>query len=194
MIMSSSTWRPLLPKPTSDNAVPGDPRHSLPPSQPQPQKREMVKVACQSCRARKIKCDARRPACSPCLARRQTCEYETEADVDRYTSLKVKHSRLEKDYNDLLELFGMLRSRPKRDALSILDRVRSADDLSGALAVIKEGDLLMHGQAALRLTPTRVPPLVPESAESPLNVLHLLHPRGPQEAGCRPHHRSARPY
>lgn len=139
--MSSWSQRPLLPKPPTDEGYDGGKR-SAPTSSSQ--KREMVRVACQACRARKIKCDARRPTCSPCITRSRTCEYETEADVDRYTSLKRKHSRLEKDHSELLELFDMLKFRPTRDAQTILDLLKSTDDLGGTISLIKQGDLLMQ--------------------------------------------------
>ncbi|KAH7377253.1 hypothetical protein B0T11DRAFT_212381, partial [Plectosphaerella cucumerina] len=91
----------------------------------QSRKREIVRVACQTCRGRKVKCDSRRPKCSPCIKRNQTCEYDTEADIDRYTSLKRKHLRLTKDHDKNLELFDIIKSRPTRDTLSILNRIIS---------------------------------------------------------------------
>ncbi|KAH7357698.1 hypothetical protein B0T11DRAFT_228994 [Plectosphaerella cucumerina] len=101
--------------------------------------REMVRVACQICYRRKVKCDARRPTYSPCIKRNQTCEYDTEADIDRYTSLKRKYIRLKKNQDEILEFFDIIRFRPTRDALSILDRITSTHDLAGTLSFIKQG-------------------------------------------------------
>jgi hypothetical protein len=96
---------------------------------------------------RKAKCDARRPTCSPCRKRNQPCEYDTEADIDRYTSLKRKHTRLARAHDEILELFDMIRFRPMRDARSILDRITSSHDLADTLSFIRHGDLLLPGVA-----------------------------------------------
>jgi hypothetical protein len=43
-----------------------------------PQKRRRVLVACSSCRARKTKCDAKKPTCSTCLSVGDVCDYTAE--------------------------------------------------------------------------------------------------------------------
>jgi hypothetical protein len=48
--------------------------------------RKRVSVACEVCRIRKTRCDARRPACSFCVQSGATCEYRTSilASGNRY--------------------------------------------------------------------------------------------------------------
>ena len=134
----------------------------------------MVKVACQACRLRKTKCDAKRPRCSPCVARGKRCEYDSEPDIDRYTSLKRKHGRLEKEHDDLVELFDMLQFRARRDAVSILDRVRTTDTLHSTLAFIKQGDLLMQNRA--RSLSISIIGVVPRDASPTETLLNIFHP------------------
>lgn len=43
-----------------------------------PQKRRRVLVACSNCRARKTKCDAKKPICSTCVAAGEECNYAAE--------------------------------------------------------------------------------------------------------------------
>jgi Zn(2)-Cys(6) binuclear cluster domain-containing protein len=168
--MSSFSRRPLLPKPPTDDAPRDGGQHGPPPlPPPPPHKREMVRVACQACRARKIKCDARRPICSPCTTRNRSCEYETEADVDRYTSLKRRHIRLEKDHSELMELFEMIKVRPTRDAHSILNRVGSTQDLGDTLSFVKQGDLLFQTAEESQS------PVSPDSSPA-VSLLTSLHP------------------
>jgi hypothetical protein len=42
------------------------------------QKRRRVLIACSNCRARKTKCDAKKPMCSTCIAASEVCDYMAE--------------------------------------------------------------------------------------------------------------------
>ena len=42
------------------------------------ERRRRVAVACSGCRARKTKCDARKPTCSTCIAAGEACDYSSE--------------------------------------------------------------------------------------------------------------------
>ncbi|UNI24980.1 hypothetical protein JDV02_010693 [Purpureocillium takamizusanense] len=56
------------------------PPNNLPHHQPKMHPRLKVVKACESCRRRKIKCDARQPSCRPCLERDgPACRYSTES-------------------------------------------------------------------------------------------------------------------
>ncbi|KAH7126820.1 hypothetical protein B0J11DRAFT_410758, partial [Dendryphion nanum] len=101
-----------------------------------------AKAACETCRARKTKCDAKRPECSACASRGSKCEYDIDPDITRYTSLKRRYQDLEQEHTELLDVLDMLRSRSEDDAFSILQRIRTSTDIRATISFIKEGDLL----------------------------------------------------
>ena len=52
---------------------------------PRRQKRRKISTACESCRARKIRCDGDRPICGPCSQRlhgQQSCLYTKDGPKD----------------------------------------------------------------------------------------------------------------
>ncbi|KAF2621406.1 hypothetical protein BU25DRAFT_354482, partial [Macroventuria anomochaeta] len=97
-----------------------------------PIKRTRVSSACNSCRARKTKCNNEQPQCSECVKRDTTCTYtESEACVANF------ERQLEK-------VFELMRSMPEQDALEVFRRVRMNDKIEDILAHVKEGDLLVQ--------------------------------------------------
>jgi hypothetical protein len=46
------------------------------------------------------------------------------------------------------ELFRMIKSRPESEAIAILQRIRSNNDLNATLSSIREGDVLIQQQVA----------------------------------------------
>lgn len=146
-------------------------------------KRRQVTVACNECRKRKVKvsmnrltceaakprkilmcmqCDGLRPSCSPCDSRDLPCHYEADPDATPIIALKRKFDQLQKHSQDSVDVLDMLRSRPEQEALAILQRIRNSD-LASALAIIRDGDILMQQPP---LPSTRPHPILP-----PLNNL-----------------------
>jgi hypothetical protein len=88
--------------------------------------------------------------------------------------MKKRFRSLEGEYADLLELFHMLKHRPKADAYSILDRIRAGDDFRDTLAFIKEGDLLT---ATHLLTPGKTnASLLPSPRSRVEGFMNITHP------------------
>ncbi|KAG6056215.1 hypothetical protein E4U17_002343 [Claviceps sp. LM77 group G4] len=113
-------------------------------------KREVVVAACEYCRKRKAKCDARRPTCSSCITRGLPCTYATNPSETRGSALKRRHEHLENDFRVLQEshdalqqVFQALRSREDEDALAIFQRIRQHDDAETIMEHLHASDLLL---------------------------------------------------
>ncbi|KAI0390706.1 hypothetical protein F5Y17DRAFT_471455 [Xylariaceae sp. FL0594] len=131
--------RLILPKLVDPSSPPPPPKEAE-----SSRKRENVPIACQKCRARKVKCDGQRPSCTPCRTRNLPCEYKDSLDATTRADLQRRYAELERRYQELLELYGMLRSRPEPEAHVILQRLRRSTDIHSTIAFIKEGDLLIN--------------------------------------------------
>ncbi|KAG6102476.1 hypothetical protein E4U30_005953 [Claviceps sp. LM220 group G6] len=113
-------------------------------------KRNVVVAACEYCRKRKAKCDARRPTCSSCITRGKLCTYTTNPSETRGSALKRKHERLENDFHGLQkshdalqQVVQALRSRDDRDALAIFQRIRQHEDAETIMEHLHASDLLL---------------------------------------------------
>ncbi|KAK4238271.1 hypothetical protein C8A03DRAFT_43965 [Achaetomium macrosporum] len=82
-----------------------------------------VTQACHTCRRNKAKCDGVRPRCGGCATKGSACGYEGEAGQSRQAALRARLESLEK-------LVSALQSKPDDEALRLLQRLRSADDVS----------------------------------------------------------------
>lgn len=87
-----------------------------------------------------------RPSCSSCIEREIQCQYDTRPDETRAIALKRKNQALEEQHAQLSELYGYLKTKSEPEAIEILRRVRSSEDLSSVLSLIRDGDLLLQGR------------------------------------------------
>lgn len=55
------------------------------PPDPLPGQPKILARACQFCRARKIRCDTRRPRCGSCIIQKRDCVYKLEVPKQRYS-------------------------------------------------------------------------------------------------------------
>ncbi|KAG5937909.1 hypothetical protein E4U59_004112 [Claviceps monticola] len=142
-------------------------------------KREVVVAACEYCRKRKAKCDARRPTCSSCVARGTPCTYTTDPSETRGSALKRKHQQLENDFHrlqkshdTLQQVVQALQSREDRDALAIFQRIRQHEDAEIIIDHLHASDLLL----GLRTGPHSRPASGSFSASQPYMPIPLLAP------------------
>ncbi|KAK8073791.1 hypothetical protein PG994_004690 [Apiospora phragmitis] len=85
-------------------------------------KRIGTQIACNSCRAKKTRCDGQRPTCGPCRKRTTECTYSTRKDLGE-------------EPHEILELLKWL---PEHRAFDVLRVLRANDgDCAAALSVIK---------------------------------------------------------
>ncbi|KAK1973419.1 hypothetical protein LZ30DRAFT_15917 [Colletotrichum cereale] len=105
-----------------------------------------TKIACTSCRRRKLKCDGQRPVCSSCASMGRTrCEYDAGPGVTRFAALKTKYEELQRRVTLFEELFRLLSMRSAAESFEIISRMRTANtetDLRDLLKFIKNADLL----------------------------------------------------
>ncbi|KAG6019158.1 hypothetical protein E4U19_007465 [Claviceps sp. Clav32 group G5] len=142
-------------------------------------KREVVVAACEYCRKRKAKCDARRPTCSSCIARGFPCTYATNPSETRGSALKRRHEHLENDfhvlqksYDALQQVFQALQSLEDEDALSIFQRIRQHEAAETIMEHLHASDLLL----GLRSGPHSSSASVSGSAPRPHMLTPLLAP------------------
>lgn len=73
--------------------------------------------------------------------------------------MKRKYDQLQQQKQDAEDVLDMLRSRPEQEAIAILRLIRT-EDLATALAMIRDGDLLIpRRQIAQETVPNSLPPL-----------------------------------
>src|SRR5690348_11418580 len=85
-------------------------------------KSKAIKIACQMCKRRKVKCDGQRPECAPCAGRKAICRYDFDAaeNTTRYQALNKKHRDLEQMLRHHLKLLDLLRQQPYDEAIDFL--------------------------------------------------------------------------
>lgn len=136
----TALYRHILPK--QDSVTPPAPPTPPTPEKEPAAKRQTTSLACQRCRSKKIKCDGARPTCNSCLSKKAECQFNDDPETTPHASLVREYRRLEEDYKELLELYGMMRERPESDASIIFQRLRAGDDVRSVLSLVKEGDLV----------------------------------------------------
>ncbi|KAM0290474.1 hypothetical protein ACHAO9_004831 [Fusarium lateritium] len=129
-------WRPIAPASRLE-------RPSYTPPVVQIPKRKVAAAACDTCRNRKVKCDAERPTCGRCTKSGQACHYGTDPSETRATARKRKHEELEQRVADGEALQGLLMRHPDQTSV-ILNRLRTGPDPRAAIEVLNDGDLLLH--------------------------------------------------
>ncbi|KAK6818953.1 hypothetical protein PG995_009153 [Apiospora arundinis] len=99
----------------------------------QKKKRKHIPLACARCRSHKIKCNGHRPSCSPCQARNVDCKYDDNSNLRR------QYHHLDEQYQSLHKLLEILRSRPKDEALVILQHFRASGNVPSTLRHVEAG-------------------------------------------------------
>jgi len=90
-----------------------------------PRRRQnLTRIACETCRIKKTKCDGRRPVCSRCELDSFECGYDCEPDISRVTAQRRKNAILQQDVRQQRLLLEHLASCSRAEAVAILDRMR----------------------------------------------------------------------
>jgi hypothetical protein len=79
------------------------------------------------------KCDGERPACKGCVDRNQMCEYTCEPGITPVASLKRKYESLQAESTDEHDLLDILRTASDADAMKVLARLRSSNNIQATL-------------------------------------------------------------
>ncbi|KAF2096473.1 nitrate assimilation regulatory protein nirA [Rhizodiscina lignyota] len=170
--MPSTSFRPLRPRwERSQDQQPSPPAEPAPTTKP---RRSGVIAACESCRERKTKCDAKRPKCSACTSSGRECIYSTAPSESRGSALKRKYGELESQVRGLREsheplqrLLHALQTRKDADAVAIFRKIRQGENIESIVRHIGAGDLLLQ----LQVTPeTRYRYEFPYSPHVPISM------------------------
>ncbi|KAI1810598.1 putative C6 transcription factor [Poronia punctata] len=134
---------PIQPKPGPLGWDDPDPDPNLQPNKTR-KIRSTVLVACDPCRRIKSKCDGERPACRRCRNKSQECTYELPQDaLSRSAARKEIADKLQRENQQLRQLFHDLATRPESEAYSIFQRLRSVDDPVSLANAIRHAELLL---------------------------------------------------
>lgn len=106
-------------------------------------RRPAVKVACEPCRQRRIKCDDRRPKCGPCARRGDTCVYGSDDKESSINALKRRIAYLQNENLRYRDLVGVLRSWTESEAFEIFTRLRAAEDPLRVLDTVREAEIIL---------------------------------------------------
>jgi hypothetical protein len=87
------------------------------------------------CRHRKTKCDGARPYCGPCAGSGQDCFYVADADATPIIAQKRRNEVLQQRCNEQLGFLEALVSVSEIDALMLLGRFRSGEEIPSLLVV-----------------------------------------------------------
>ncbi|KAL4903696.1 hypothetical protein BDW74DRAFT_38247 [Aspergillus multicolor] len=103
------------------------PKHVLPSSEPTagpalPARRK-ISLACSNCRAKRSRCDGRKPFCSECVMSRQRCVYEN-SDKRKKETWKAAISDLEQKNRRLEAIIKSLKCNSLDEAIEILRQLR----------------------------------------------------------------------
>ncbi|KAK3301844.1 uncharacterized protein B0T15DRAFT_563508 [Chaetomium strumarium] len=159
-----------------ENQSQSQPRQAVPPARRLllPARKAHSTVACETCRKRKVKCNAARPTCSYCVSAGVNCMYVTRSASETHAqALKRKLSEVHDRETTFRQIFEHLRDRPETEVGEIVKRIRNGTEPEQILRYIRDGDLLLQ----LAVVPERryryVFPLVTEMPA------YLLRPDNP---------------
>ncbi|CAG7563849.1 unnamed protein product [Fusarium equiseti] len=142
---------------------------------PLTRKRVPITLACEPCRQKKIKCNGSRPTCSQCQARKIDCVYRQTAE----TNYRDKYEKLLESHPAAI-VYRAIQTRPRAEALEIVDRIQSGIDAETLSRQLTSADLLLQ----VRLEPeTRsryqfiYSPLMPKYLQTTTNpfMKSLIH-------------------
>lgn len=88
-------------------------------------RRQLITVACNSCRRKKARCDGVRPVCSRCSTEGDDCCFDSEPGESRAVAQKRKYASMQQRVGVLESVVDMLASRPEEEAFAILQRMRA---------------------------------------------------------------------
>ncbi|AEO69771.1 uncharacterized protein THITE_2032143, partial [Thermothielavioides terrestris NRRL 8126] len=102
------------------------------------------RAACETCRKRRVKCNAARP-CSYCASAGINCVYTTSSATEtHFQALKRRYSEAHERESTFREIWEHLRDRPLKEAEEILKRIRLGSQPESVLRFVREGDLLLQ--------------------------------------------------
>ncbi|KAJ9145026.1 hypothetical protein NKR23_g5543 [Pleurostoma richardsiae] len=145
-------FRPIRPRPAVPPAAP-------PPTPSKLEKRPRIlsPAACDRCRRKKIRCDGRRPACSACLKATADCKFPVPEGLTRREAEKRKFDEVAGANRDLESVVRLLRDGKESEAVSVLNRIRQADNLDDAVQSIAHANI--HNNRLLDVAPDKRSPV-----------------------------------
>ena len=138
--MEHHQYRPLLP--AVDGATIEGQQAGI--SKSMHARRQLTRVACNSCRRKKAKCDGVRPRCGRCVTEQSECSFDCEAGESRALSLKRKNQALQTEleqHKQLLEVLSFCSKARAFDILAALRSPKAPKQIDSLLDFVRDGDL-----------------------------------------------------
>jgi hypothetical protein len=128
-------------------------------------KRAQVRAACLPCQRRKSKvpklqtftqtftrfrlklliklgqCDGNKPSCGHCMKKGAICEYDVDPGVTRLETVRRKNDALQREVDQLRELFGYIRTCPEVEAKQVYRQLRTANGLQDLIRLREGSDI-----------------------------------------------------
>ncbi|EGX93535.1 C6 transcription factor, putative [Cordyceps militaris CM01] len=138
------TLRPAASRPNSLALETEPPQKGWPLVNKLPRKSVAV-AACESCRQRKVKCNAQRPSCAACQKRNLRCRYDAAPSETPGQALKRKYTQLQDRSSSSAahKVFNILQMRSEEEALQIFHRIRCGADPESILRLVQNADVMM---------------------------------------------------
>ncbi|KAM3503970.1 hypothetical protein MY11210_008515 [Beauveria gryllotalpidicola] len=139
-------WPTLYPAAShTDSSTPEPGPHKAWPLIEKVTRKSIAVAACESCRTRKIKCNAQRPACSACRKRNVRCHYDADPSETPGQALKRKYSQLQDQSpsSSTDKIYKILQMRSEDEALDIFHRIRRGADPDSILRLIENADVMI---------------------------------------------------
>lgn len=144
-----------------------------PPKKSDPRKRSGVSVACNTCRAKRVKCDGQRPQCSHCQLKELECIYTAQENETPAGALKRENNALKQKTADIAELFGLLRAMPEDQSFAVIRHIRSCNsEPADVVRQIKQGDFKSNSALSSVTTASAYLPQLLSSLELELLTAH----------------------
>jgi hypothetical protein len=74
-------------------------------------------------------CDGNRPSCGHCMKKGAICEYDVDPGVTRLETMRRKNDFLQREVDQLRELFDYIRTCPEVEAKQVYRQLRTANGL-----------------------------------------------------------------
>ncbi|KAK6851886.1 hypothetical protein PG995_012011 [Apiospora arundinis] len=123
------SYKALAPRPAHGSSL------SEPTTPPHLKKKPPPKIACETCRARKTACDAKRPSCTKCTRKLLPCRYNSSGE-----RLKQRVQDLQSSLDHHRELVNLLSETPEENIIQVLRDLRAAPEPLAYLASAR-GDM-----------------------------------------------------
>lgn len=137
----------------------------------------LTRLISANLRTNKLKCNGAEPQCDQCRLRSLTCVYRVPPkSVDSTIKVQKQLDVLQNSFNHYADIVDQLKTLPERDALKLLQRLRSSADVAGAFSSL-QGSLQTRVRLSDHKTSQALLPTTSSRIEFELTARHgIVYP------------------